>query len=305
MLGEQGDEIVGETRVQGLVGCEDSVPDGAEDDVGDRAGVRPRRQVASLPCAVGDDGECFPAALKEGSAEPAGEFFVDLSLGHQGAKEVGELRIAGHPIAGFEECPQVGPVAAVIGYGHMEFGLGSACLKEDVGLVAAFFKRLGSFEHLVLAFSPGATGLGPVREISLDDFETAFTGKLFAYIHAIRQAQATESITMISAASARAALPGTVALAAVNGAIERIVSPLAAELAPVRVNAISPGLIDTPWWSFLPDDQRQAQFAAAASSAPAGRIGTAADVAGAVAYLTDASLVTGIILPVDGGITVA
>ena len=175
----------------------------------------------------------------------------------------------------------------------------------DRDAVAAFFKQLGPFEHLVLAFSPGPAGLGPVRQISLDDFETAFTGKLFAYIHAIRQAQVTESITMISAASARAALPGTVALAAVNGAIERIVSPLAAELAPVRVNAISPGFIDTPWWSFLPEDQRQAQFAAAASSAPVGRIGTAADVAGAVAYLIGASLVTGIILPVDGGITVA
>lgn len=175
----------------------------------------------------------------------------------------------------------------------------------DRDAVSAFFKRLGSFAHLVLAFSPGPAGLGPVREISLDDFETAFTGKLFAYIHAIRQAQATESITMISAASARAALPGTVTLAAVNGAIERIVSPLAAELAPVRVNAVSPGIVDTPWWAFLPDDQRQAQFAAAASSVPAGRIGTAADVAGAVAYLIHASLVTGTILPVDGGFTVA
>jgi len=175
----------------------------------------------------------------------------------------------------------------------------------DRDAVCAFFKRLGPFDHLVLAFSPGAAGLGPIREISLDDFETAFTNKLFAYIHAIREAQATGSITMISAASARAALPGTVTLAAVNGAIERIVSPLAAELAPVRVNAVSPGIVDTPWWSFLPEDQRQAQFAAAASSVPAGRIGSAADVAGAVAYLIDASLVTGIILPVDGGFTVA
>ena len=175
----------------------------------------------------------------------------------------------------------------------------------DREAVAEFFKRMGPFEHLVLAFSPGPVGFGPVREISLDDFETAFSGKLFGYVHAIREAQVTESITMISAASARAAVPGTVALAGVNGAIERIVSPLAAELAPVRVNAVSPGIIDTPWWSFLPDDQRQAQFAAAAGSVPAGRIGTAADVAGAVAYLIGASLVTGTILPMDGGYTVA
>ncbi|HEX4089209.1 MAG TPA: SDR family oxidoreductase [Trebonia sp.] len=175
----------------------------------------------------------------------------------------------------------------------------------DRDAVAAFFDRLGPFEHLVLAFSPGPVGLGPIREISLGDFETAFTAKLFAYVHAIRQAQVTESITMISAASARAALPGTVTLAAVNGAIERMVSPLAAELAPVRVNAVSPGIIDTPWWSFLPEEQRQAQFTAAADSVPAGRIGTAADVAGAVGYLVEASLVTGTILPMDGGFTVA
>lgn len=175
----------------------------------------------------------------------------------------------------------------------------------DRDAVTAFFEKFGSFEHLVLAFSPGALGLGPVREISLDDFETAFTAKLFAYVHAIRQAQVTGSITMISAASARAALPGTVTFAAVNGAIERIVSPLAAELAPVRVNAVSPGIVDTPWWSFLPEDQRQAQFDAAAGSVPAGRIGTAADVADAIDYLIHASLITGTILSVDGGFTVA
>jgi NAD(P)-dependent dehydrogenase (short-subunit alcohol dehydrogenase family) len=175
----------------------------------------------------------------------------------------------------------------------------------DRDAVAGFFDRVGEFEHLVLAFSPGPVGLGPIREISLGDFETAFSAKLFAYIHAIRQAHVSESITMISAASARAALPQTVALAGVNGAIERVVSPLAAELAPVRVNAVSPGIVDTPWWAFLPDDQRQAQFDAAAADVPIGRIGTAADVADAVGYLVKASLVTGTIMPVDGGFTVA
>jgi NAD(P)-dependent dehydrogenase (short-subunit alcohol dehydrogenase family) len=115
----------------------------------------------------------------------------------------------------------------------------------------------------------------------------------------------TESITMISAASARAAIPGSATLAAVNGAIERIVSPLATELAPARGNAVSPGIIDTPWWSFLPGDQRQAQFDAAAGSVPAGRIGTPADVADAIGYLIHATLITGTILPVDGGFTVA
>lgn len=175
----------------------------------------------------------------------------------------------------------------------------------DYAAVAAFFKRMGPFADLVLAFSPGAVGVGPVRDVDFGDFESAVVDKLFAYVHAIREAQVTRSITMVSAASARAALPGTVTLAAVNGAIERMVSPLAAELAPVRVNAVSPGVVDTPWWSFLPDDQRQAQFEQAAASVPAGRVASPADVASAIGYLVDAGMVTGTILPVDGGFTVA
>jgi NAD(P)-dependent dehydrogenase (short-subunit alcohol dehydrogenase family) len=171
--------------------------------------------------------------------------------------------------------------------------------------VAAFFARVGGFEHLVLAFSPGVIGRGPLRETPIADIRAAFDGKLIAYLFAIQQAQVTDSITLISAASARAALPGTVAPAAVNGAIERIISPLAAELAPVRVNSVAPGITDTAMWSFLDDEQRQAHFHRAASGVPAGRIGRPEDVAGAVRYLVGASLVTGTILPVDGGFTVA
>jgi len=171
--------------------------------------------------------------------------------------------------------------------------------------VTEFFERIGSFDHLVLAFSPGAVGIGALRDIDLADLRTGFDGKLFAYLFAIQRAQVSGSITMLSASTARSALPGTVTFAAVNGAIERIVSPLAAELAPVRVNAVSPGAVDTPWWSFLPADQRAAQFAAAAQQLPAGRVATGADVAAAIGYLIDADYVTGSILPVDGGFTVA
>lgn len=112
--------------------------------------------------------------------------------------------------------------------------------------VADFFQRIGAIDHLVLAFSPGALGFGPLSEVSLASIRGAFDGKLFPYLYAIQKADVTGSVTMISAATARAALPGSVALAAVNGAIERIVSPLAAELAPVRVNAVAPGAVDTP-----------------------------------------------------------
>ncbi|MBP5937521.1 SDR family oxidoreductase [Streptomyces acidiscabies] len=171
--------------------------------------------------------------------------------------------------------------------------------------VAEFFTRTGPIDHLVLAFSPGAVGLGPLADVELTDVRAAFEGKLFPYLFAIQQAEVTGSITLLSAATARSALAGTTALAAVNGAIERAVSPLAAELAPVRVNAVSPGAVDTPWWSFLPEDARQAQFKAAADTVPAGRVGDPADVAEAIRYLIGAEYVTGSILPVDGGMTVA
>lgn len=217
-----------------------------------------------------------------------------------------DVTVTGRDLAKLDDAPTGPGATGPAGAGNgVRFAGAERLDSTDLGAVSAFLERFGEFAHLVLAFSPGAVGLGPIREIGLADFEGAFSGKLFAYIHAIREARVTASITMVSAASARAAVPGTVALAAVNGAIERIVSPLAAELAPVRVNAVSPGVVDTPWWSFLPADQRQAQFAAAAADVPAGRVATAADVAGAIGYLVGASMTTGTILPVDGGLTVA
>lgn len=152
--------------------------------------------------------------------------------------------------------------------------------------------------------APGAVGLGPLRDTPIATVRAAFDGKLLAYLAAVQRATVTGSVTMISAASARAAFPGTATLAAVNGGIERMVPPLAAELAPVRVNAVSPGVIDTPWWSFIPEEQRQAQFAEIASGAPLKRVGQAGEVAEAVEYLIGASFVTGTVLAVDGGATV-
>ena len=115
----------------------------------------------------------------------------------------------------------------------------------DESRVAEFFEQLGEIAHLVLAFSPGAVALGPLAQLSTENIRAAFDGKLFGYLHAVRHANVTGSITMVGAASARAALPGSAALASANGAIERMAPPLAAELAPVRVNAVSPGVIDT------------------------------------------------------------
>jgi NAD(P)-dependent dehydrogenase (short-subunit alcohol dehydrogenase family) len=160
----------------------------------------------------------------------------------------------------------------------------------DREALEAFFATAGTVDHLVLA------------EAAL---RQAFDGKFFAHVKAIQAAlphlRPDGSVTIITAASARAAFAGTAALAAVNGALETIVAPLAVELAPLRVNAVSPGIIDTHWWNGLPGDQRQAYFDAVAVITPVRRIGQPADVAEAVVYLVGAGFVTGTVLECTGG----
>ena len=76
---------------------------------------------------------------------------------------------------------------------------------------------------------------------------------------------------------------------------------LAVELAPVRVNAVSPGIIATPWWDWMPAEARQQAFDGFAKTAPVGRVGTAEDLAEAIGFLVSSTFTTGVVLPVDGG----
>jgi NAD(P)-dependent dehydrogenase (short-subunit alcohol dehydrogenase family) len=172
---------------------------------------------------------------------------------------------------------------------------------------AALLERAGErVDHLVLALS-GASGAGPFADLDLGALRTAFEGKLWPQLEVLqallpRLAQ-DGSVVLVTAASARAALPGTVGLAAINGALEAAVAPLSAELAPRRVNAVSPGVIDTPWWDNQPAAAKEAAHAAAAQATPVGAVGSAADVAEAIVLAATNPYITGAVLPVDGGYT--
>ncbi len=119
----------------------------------------------------------------------------------------------------------------------------------DRGQLDALFDRLGEIDHLVVCVSGGA-GAGPFAALDLMVLRRAFAAKTFAQLEAVQAALShltrAGSVTLVTAASAQAAFPGTAGLAAVNGALEAAVRPLAAELAPLRVNAVSPGVVDTP-----------------------------------------------------------
>lgn len=168
-----------------------------------------------------------------------------------------------------------------------------------------FFATGAAFDHLVLAASPGAVGAGPIAALDETALRQAFEGKVFAHIKAIQAAlprlRPDGSVTIITAASARAAFAGTAGLAAANGALEAMVGPLAVELAPRRVNAVSPGVIDTQWWHGMPDDQRRAYFDAVTAVTPVHRVGRPEDVAEAIVYLAGASFTTGTVLECTGG----
>lgn len=168
-----------------------------------------------------------------------------------------------------------------------------------------FFAQAGPITDLVITVTRRG-GAGPAAELAGSDLLGAFAGKTIAHLHAIALAlptlAAAGSITLVTAGSAQAAMPGTAGLAAVNGALEAAVPPLAAELAPRRVNAVSPGVIETGWWDELPADARDEAFKAFAQRALVRRNGRPQDVAQAIAALVDNGFITGVVLPVDGGL---
>jgi NAD(P)-dependent dehydrogenase (short-subunit alcohol dehydrogenase family) len=181
---------------------------------------------------------------------------------------------------------------------------GAAVDARDEEAMRAFFAGLGGADHAVLA-ATGASAAGPFRSIPAGALREAAEGKLVAQTIAAQAAlevlRPDGSLTFVTAGSAGAAIPGTAGLAAVNAAVEAMVPVLAVELAPARVNAVSPGIIDTPWWDWLDADARQQTFDSYAKSAPVGRVGHAEVIAGAIAYLIDAGFTTGVVLSVDGG----
>lgn len=109
------------------------------------------------------------------------------------------------------------------------------------------------------------------------------------------------SFVLFSGASARKPIAGMLAVGATNGAVDVVARTLAVELAPIRVNAISPGTVDTGAYDALGDQRKAKLFAAREAGNPARRIGQPSDVADAVVFALTNTFVTGASLGVDGG----
>ena len=169
--------------------------------------------------------------------------------------------------------------------------------------VKDFFVRLGAFDHLVTTAATGA--VGAFLELEPADvrgvFESKFWGQYLAARYGATGIRQGGSITMFAGVASEKPLPGLVAYAAVNGAIESLCRTLAVELAPLRVNVISPGIVMTPAYAGMPSGEREAMFEEIGAKLPVRRTGRPEDIAKTVLYLMQNGYTTGTVIHVDGG----
>jgi NAD(P)-dependent dehydrogenase (short-subunit alcohol dehydrogenase family) len=157
-------------------------------------------------------------------------------------------------------------------------------------------------DHVFLPAGELQPGGGDVLGTDLDGLRSIVESRLLGVVRVVRQARPRMvggSITLMSGLYATRPAAGAAFGAAAVAAVEGLTRALALDLAPTRVNAVAPGLIDTPLWdAFGP--QRETILATGAAL-PVGRIGRPEEVAAAVLFLMSNGFVTGTVLSIDGG----
>ena len=175
----------------------------------------------------------------------------------------------------------------------------------DEAAVERFFADEALWDHIVI--SAAQTPSGPVRVLGLANAKSAMESKFWGAYRVARAAKIAEggSLTFVSGFLSVRPSASSVLQGAINAALEALARGLALELAPVRVNAVSPGLIETPLWAGMAEDKRSAMFAGAAQRLPARRIGQPEDIANAILFLATTPFATGSTVRVDGGGAIA
>lgn len=175
-------------------------------------------------------------------------------------------------------------------------------LREEAG-IADFFQELGAFDHLAITAGDwGGVMFAPTAEIDLaqarEGLTVRFWGALAAAKHCCRTIAQDGSITLTSGMLAHRPMKGAPVAAAIGGAMEHLARGLAIDLAPVRVNAVCPGVILT---DHVKQMMPEARLRSLVEPLPVPRAGSPAEAAKAYVYLMLNGYTTGQILPVDGG----
>jgi NAD(P)-dependent dehydrogenase (short-subunit alcohol dehydrogenase family) len=165
--------------------------------------------------------------------------------------------------------------------------------------IRASLAGAGSIRHVVI----GAIqrDMNNVRDYDIDRALNLVTLKLVGYtevVHALLPNLTTDaSIVLFGGLAKDRPYPGSTTVTSVNGAVATMVHTLAVELAPIRVNAIHPGIVgDSPAWA-----EKQEALDRAIARTPTRRLATMRDVAGAALFLLDNQSINGVNLNVDNG----
>jgi NAD(P)-dependent dehydrogenase (short-subunit alcohol dehydrogenase family) len=171
--------------------------------------------------------------------------------------------------------------------------------------VVSLFDALGDLDHIVTTAADitGVYVLLPDMDVSIARgvIDSKIIGPLLLAKHGAAHLAAGGSITLTSGIAAYRPAPRGSVVAAVTGALASLAYALALELAPIRVNVVSPGWVDTPIWQAVAGDRKTEVLEVMANRLPVGRVGRATDIAQAIELLMHNGFITGTVLHVDGG----
>lgn len=167
--------------------------------------------------------------------------------------------------------------------------------------MASFFSKIGPLDHLVV--TAGVSLRGPFFEQTTPQAHESFASKFWGSYYAAKYGAPLlrSSLVFFSGISGTKALPHNAIRSAVNGAIESLGRSLAIELAPLRVNMVAPGVIETPRITVPSEVSRDSLLKELSQKIPLKRVGQSHEAALAVLYLLQNDYVTGETLFVDGG----
>jgi len=217
----------------------------------------------------------------------------------------GALREGATVVIGSSGAAKVDAAVTRLGAG----AAGSTIDVRDESSVASFFERTGAFDHLVFTAGDwGAIrGAPPIAQLDLTAAHAVFTVRFWGALAAVKHAQghisAQGSITITDGVVAHRPRKGAALNTAMAGAVEHLTRSLAVDLAPIRVNAVCPGLVLTEVWNSIPEEQRATQLRKMTERLPLPRAGDPAEIAEAYLYLMRGTYATGQVLVVDGGMT--
>jgi NAD(P)-dependent dehydrogenase (short-subunit alcohol dehydrogenase family) len=169
--------------------------------------------------------------------------------------------------------------------------------------VKALAEQIQQLDHLVttaarLTFKPLA-GLTKMEIGNMIDSKLWGPVLLTKYLSPKINSQG--SIVYFSGVAADKGSVGASIVGAVNGALHSLAKNLVYELSPIRVNVVSPGLVESPTWDFIEEGDRSGFYNATAEGLPAKRIGQPGDLADAALYLMNNKYTNGTVVTVDGG----